>query len=40
MSIEPVVGADLETVALGQLSLKGKRDPVSAWVVRYPSAAR
>ncbi len=40
VSIEPVVGAELETVALGQLTLKGKRDPVPAWVVRYPSTAR
>jgi class 3 adenylate cyclase len=30
----------LETVALGALTLKGKRDPVPAWVVRYPSPAR
>ncbi len=29
----------LETVALGRLSLKGKRDPVPAWVARYPSSA-
>ncbi len=38
-AIESAVGTDLETVALGPLSLKGKRDPVPAWVVRYPSAA-
>ncbi len=38
-AIASAVGTDLETVALGPLSLKGKRDPVPAWVVRYPSAA-
>ena len=41
MAIESAVetGA-VEAVALGQLSLKGKRDPVPAWVVRYSPAAR
>jgi adenylate cyclase len=34
-----VEAGELETVALGPLSLKGKREPVPAWVVRYSSAA-
>jgi class 3 adenylate cyclase len=38
-AIEPAVGTELETTALGKLTLKGKRDPVPAWVVRYPSSA-
>lgn len=35
-----VDAGDLETVAIGPLALKGKRDPVPAWVVRYPSTAK
>lgn len=35
---EAVDAGELETVALGPLTLKGKRDPVPGWVVRYPSA--
>jgi adenylate cyclase len=31
---------ELETRSLGSLTLKGKRDPVDAWVVGYPSARR
>ena len=38
-AIESVVGTELETVALGRLTLKGKHDPVPAWVVRYPPSA-
>lgn len=39
-AIEAVVEAgSLETVALGPMTLKGKREPVPAWVVRYPSSA-
>jgi adenylate cyclase len=40
VAIEEAVDAgELETVALGPMRLKGKRDPVPAWVVRYSSAA-
>jgi adenylate cyclase len=39
ISAEVDAGA-METVALGPLTLKGKRDPVPGWVVRYPSSAR
>jgi class 3 adenylate cyclase len=39
VAIGPAVDAgELETVALGPLTLKGKREPVPAWVVRYSSA--
>jgi adenylate cyclase len=39
--IADAVGAgELEVTALGPLALKGKRDPVDAWVLRYPSASR
>jgi adenylate cyclase len=40
VAIEAALDAgELETVALGPMRLKGKRDPVPAWVVRYSSAA-
>ena len=35
-----VEAGDLETVALGPLAIKGKREPVPGWVVRYSSSAR
>jgi adenylate cyclase len=31
---------ELEARSLGSLTLKGKRDPVDAWVIGYPSARR
>ncbi|HSK93154.1 MAG TPA: adenylate/guanylate cyclase domain-containing protein [Candidatus Angelobacter sp.] len=40
-AIEPLLEThELEAVALGPLTLKGKREPVPAWVVRYSVSAR
>jgi len=39
--VAPAIDAgELEAVALGQLALKGKRQPVPAWAVRYSPATR